>query len=163
MADHARYTENVHHSAHFTARASFYVRCYKSHPTLCSAPPIIYSHQSRFLPSPSRPVGPSTRCSCMRSQTSGVRLSKSQRTVPLLWRSSTGGRSTPVRSLRAGGFSTNTPTTMDASTSWRRENTASLMTGVPSVLRSSPSGASLRDFNSTQMFKENYYHVDTGL
>ena len=113
--------------------------------------PHLLPHSPRHPP---RPVGHCTRCSCMRRQTSGVRSSRPQRTVPHFWRSSAGKRSTPAKCLMAGGFSTSTPTTVGASTSWRRVNTASLVTGVPSVLQSSPSGASLNDLTSIQNVKQ---------
>lgn len=90
----------------------------------------------------------------MRRQTSGVRSSRPQRTVPHFWRSSAGKRSTPAKCLTAGGFSMSILTTVGASTSWRRVNTASLVTGVPSVPRSSPSGASLNDLTSIQNVKQ---------
>lgn len=101
-----------------------------------------------FFSSPFRLVGPCTRCNCMRRQTLGVRSLRLQRIVPRYWRSFAGGRSIRVKSLMAGGYFMSTPTIMDGSTSWRRENTASLVTGVPSVLLSNPSGASQNNLTS---------------
>lgn len=117
-------------------------------------PPHTLYYVPLFLLSPCRPVGPSTRCSSMRRPTLGARPMRPQRTVPRSWRSSAGGRSTPVRSTMAGGFSMSTPTTADASTSWRRANTANLATGGLSVLQSSPSGALPNDLPSIQNIKD---------
>lgn len=113
-----------------------------------------------FFSSSFRLVGPCTRCNCMRRQTSGVRSLKPQRTVPHYWRSFAGERSTHVKSLMAGGCSMSTPTIVDGNTSWRRENTASLVTGVPTVRLSNPSGASQSNLASIQMLKEKAHHAD---
>lgn len=117
--------------------------------------PALTSIFTSFLPpSLSRPVGPSTRCSFMRRQTLAARPWRPQRTAPHFWKSSAGGRSTPVRSTMVGGFSTSTPTTVDVSTSWRRENTESLGIGVLPVLLSSLLGASLNNLNPIQKYQE---------
>lgn len=110
--------------------------------------PFKHSSVSLYLlmfPSASRPVGPCTRCSFMRRQTSAARPWRPPRTAPRSWRSSAGERSTPARSLMAGGFSTSVKITLDASTSWRRESTVNPVTGVPSVLWYSLSDASQYD------------------
>lgn len=74
-----------------------------------------------------------TRSRSMVKGTLPVRCLKQLRTVPLCWRSSTGGRFTPAESWVVGGSSMSIQTTKAASTCWRKASTASLWTGVPSV------------------------------